>query len=172
MSIDTPFNRFSTTIHPDWIDNNGHMNVAFYHLVFDLAAKPFFEWLGFTEENRNTYNISTFALETHLNYIAEVKVNAEVRVESQVLDVNEKRFHFFQQMYHSDSGQLSATHESLGTVVDMRKRKSTAMPDSIRERIREVQIAHSQLELPWQVGHVMSVGAKPTNKSHSRKNHS
>lgn len=173
MSIQTPFNEFATTVQPDWIDSNGHMNVAYYHLVFDLAATPFFSWLGFTEENRKVHNISTFALETHLNYLAEVKVNAGVRVESRVIDVTERRVHFFQQMYKCDGGQLSATHEALGTVVDMSKRKSTNMPDVIYERIRKVKAAHSQLDLPWQVGHVMSVNAKPNSKTldSDRKNH-
>ncbi len=165
MNIETPFNAYSTTVQPDWIDDNGHMNVAYYHLVFDLAATPFFSWLGFTDENRKAHNISTFALETHLNYLSEVKVNASVRVESRVLDVNEKRFHFFQQMYKSDTNQLSATHESLGTVVDMQQRKSSRMPDRIYQRIQEVKTAHSKLDLPWQVGHVMSIDAKPSAKN-------
>lgn len=174
MNIETPFNEFSTTVQPEWIDNNGHMNVAYYHLVFDLAATPFFNWLGLTDENRKAHNISTFALETHLNYLSEVKVNTSVRVESRVLDVHKKRFHFFQQMYKTDTNQLSATHESLGTVVDMTQRKSTTMPDSIYQRIQEVKTAHSKLQLPWQVGHVMSIDAKPGPKSQNspQDNHS
>lgn len=161
MSIETPYNNFSTTVKPEWIDNNGHMNVAYYHLVFDLAATPFFDWLGFTDENRKAHNISTFALETHLNYLSEVKVDASVRVESRVLDVNKKRFHFFQEMYKTDTGQISATHESLGTIVDMKKRKTTEMPQHILEHVLSVKAAHSKLDLPWQVGHVMSINAKP-----------
>jgi len=91
MTINAPFNEFSTSIQPDWIDDNGHMNVAFYHLVFDLAARPFFNWLGFTEENRKAHNISTFALETHLSYLSEVKVDAGVRVESRLVDMQRRK---------------------------------------------------------------------------------
>ena len=160
MNIETPFSGFSTKVHPDWIDDNGHLNVAYYHLIFDLAARPFFEWLGFNEENRRTYNVSTFALETHLNFLSEVKVHSPVRVESRLLNSNEKRLHFFQEMYKTESGQLAATHESLGTVVDMQKRKSTRMPEVIYERMQQVMSAHRQLEKPWQVGHVMSIDPK------------
>lgn len=166
MTIETPFKQFSTTVLPDWIDDNGHMNVAFYHLVFDLAAKPFFNWLGFTDANREKYNISTFALETHLNYLSEVKVDATVCIESRLLDASEKRLHFYQEMFKNDSGQLAATHESLGTVVDMQKRKSTKMPGAIHDRMQAVRTAHSRLEKPWQIGHVMSIKTKPPITNH------
>ncbi len=164
MNIETPFKAFSTNVQPDWIDDNGHMNVAYYHLVFDLAVWPFFDWLGFNDENRQRYSISTFALETHLTYLSEVKVHTEVRIESRLLDVNEKRIHFYQEMIKSDSDQLAATHESLGTVVDMQKRKSTRMPDTIYKRMQAVKSAHSRLDKPWQIGHVMSITAKPPTK--------
>ena len=161
MTINAPFNEFSTSIQPDWIDDNGHMNVAFYHLVFDLAARPFFNWLGFTEENRKAHNISTFALETHLSYLSEVKVDAGVRVESRLLDTNGKRFHFYQEMYKTESNTLAASHESLGTVVDMQQRKSTTMPEVISKRLEEIKTAHSHLPRTWQMGHVMAVDSKP-----------
>lgn len=164
MSIDKPFNEFSTTVQSDWIDDNGHMNVAYYHLVFDLAARPFFNWLGFTAENRKKHHLSTFALETHLNYLSEVSVDTDIRVESRVLDVNEKRFHFYQEMFKTDSNTLAASHESLGTTVNMKKRASTAMPDDILKRIVDIKAAHDVLPRPWQIGHVMAINSKTSKQ--------
>jgi len=164
MNNNTPFNEFSTAVQPDWIDDNGHMNVAYYHLVFDLAARPFFNWLGFTKETRRAHNISTFALETHLNYLSEVGVDTKVRVESRLLDTNGKRFHFYQEMYKAESNTLAASHESLGTIVDMQQRKSTVMPEEIRLRLENIRDAHSQLPRTWQIGHVMAVDAKPSKQ--------
>ena len=161
MTVDTPYNQFSTVVKPDWIDYNGHLNVAFYHYIFDLAARPFFEWMGLTKELRQEHNFSTFALETHLNYLSEVKVAATVRVESRLLDVNAKRFHFYQEMYKTESNTLAASHESLGTFVDMSTRKSTAIPGVLMEKLLEIKSAHEQLQKPWQIGHVMAVNAKP-----------
>lgn len=162
MSIDTPYKQFSTQIQSGWIDYNGHLNVAFYHHIFDLSAEPFFHWLGFTPEQRKAHNLSTFALETHLNYLSEVKLDTAVRVESRLLDVNKKRFHFYQEMYKTDSNTLAASHESLGTIVDMATRKSTSMPAGLHERLSTIKQAHEQLPKPWQIGHVMAIDAKPS----------
>ena len=164
MPIDTPYKEFTTSVQSDWIDYNGHLNVAFYHHIFDLSAKPFFNWLGITSEIRKRHNLSTFALETHLNYLSEVKVDAVVRVESRLLDVNEKRIHFYQEMYKTDSNTLAASHESLGTVVDMATRKSMALPSDLYQRLASVQKAHEQLPKPWQIGHVMAVNGKPSRQ--------
>ena len=161
MPIDTPYNQFSTVIKPDWIDYNGHLNVAFYHYVFDLSARPFFEWMGLTKQMRQEHNFSTFALETHLNYLSEVKVDATVRVESRLLDVNEKRFHFYQEMFKTESDTLAASHESVGTFVDMGTRKTTAMPEHLLQKLKGIKSAHDQLERPWQIGHVMAIDSGP-----------
>jgi len=169
MTTIAPFNEFSTSVHRDWIDDNGHMNVAYYHLVFDLAARPFFNWLGFTEENRKAHNISTFALETHLTYLSEVKVDTIVRVESRLLDTNGKRFHFYQEMFKTESNTLAASHESVGAVVDMQQRKSTTTPEVIEQRLEEIKTAHSQLPRTWQIGHVMAVDAKPAKPNQQSK---
>ena len=160
MPIDTPYNQFSTVVKPEWIDYNGHLNVAFYHYIFDLSARPFFEWMGLTQQLRQEYNFSTFALESHLNYLSEVKVDAPVRVESRLLDVNRKRFHFYQEMFKTESDTLAASHESLGTFVDMNSRKSAAMPAKLLARLQDIKSAHEQLPRPWQIGHIMAVNSK------------
>jgi acyl-CoA thioester hydrolase len=45
-AIPTPFDRFRTEIRREWIDYNGHMNVAYYVLVFDHATDAFWDYLG------------------------------------------------------------------------------------------------------------------------------
>lgn len=157
MPIETPYNQYKTVVQSDWIDFNGHLNVAYYHLIFAMSATPFFNWLGFTEQWRLENRVSTFALETHLCYLSEVAVDTEVRVESRLLDIHSKRFHFYQEMYKTESNVLSATHESVGTVVNMDKRKSTAMSDTLLQKLEAIKAAHSVLEKPWQIGHVLSV---------------
>ncbi len=160
MPIDTPYNQFSTVVKSDWIDYNGHLNVAFYHYIFDLSARAFFEWMGLTQDQRKQHNFSTFALECHLSYLSEVKVDKTVRVESRLLDVNEKRFHFYQEMFKTESNTLAASHESVGTFVNMQTRKSTAMPSKLQQRLTEIKSAHEQLARPWQIGHTMAINSK------------
>ncbi len=34
----SPSEEYSATVRPEWIDDNGHMNLAYYVLVFDGAT--------------------------------------------------------------------------------------------------------------------------------------
>ncbi len=157
MDIQAPFSQFRTTVKPEWIDYNGHLNVGYYHVAFDLGVESFFHWLGFTPEHREQTACSTFALESHLNFLAEVKEGDELRFEARLLDHDQKRWHFYQEMYHVSEGYLAASHESLGAYIDMTRRKTTNMPQNIIDRLAAVKAAHATLDRPWQIGHVISL---------------
>ncbi|OED40031.1 hypothetical protein AB833_12650 [Chromatiales bacterium (ex Bugula neritina AB1)] len=157
MEIETPFNQYRAIVKPEWIDYNGHLNVGYYHIAFDNAVEAFFNWLGFTPEHRKQTSCSTFALESHLNFLREVTESDEIRFESRLLDHNNKRMHFYQEMYHVNEGYLAASHESIGAYIDMTKRRTTAIPTDISDRLTLVKAAHSTLTRPWQIGHVISI---------------
>jgi acyl-CoA thioester hydrolase len=147
------------TVLPEWIDYNGHMNVGYYHVAFDLAAEDFFQFLGFTPQFRQRNGATTFALESHLNFLREVKQGDALRFEARLLDFDAKRVHFYQEMFHAAEGYLAASCESLSAHVDQKARRTAPMPAAILERLAAVKAAHAALPRPWQVGHVIS--AKP-----------
>lgn len=156
-TLEAPFKGGEATVLPAYIDYNGHMNVGYYHVVFDIAAEPFFQWLGFTDAYRKANDASTFALESHLHFVREVKEGDRLRFESRLIGVDHKRIHFYSEMYHADEGYLAATSESISAHVDMRLRRTAPMPEALQARLREIAAAHARLERPWQVGHVISV---------------
>jgi acyl-CoA thioester hydrolase len=157
-----PFSRFTAAVLPEWIDLNGHMNVGYYHVVFDQAADPFFEWLGLTPEFRRANHSSTFALESHLHFVREVHVGDPLRFESRLLAFDHKRIHYYQEMFHGRDGHLCATYESISSHVDFRSRRTAPMPAELSARLARVMEEHGRLERPWQVGHVISTRpAKP-----------
>ena len=45
----------TTRVDSEWIDYNGHMNVAYYHLAFDRATERLLERIGLGEEYRRTH---------------------------------------------------------------------------------------------------------------------
>ena len=57
------------TVPPDWIDFNGHMNVAYYVLGFDYAADAMFDFFDFGDDYRDRHQMSTFAVEAHIVYV-------------------------------------------------------------------------------------------------------
>jgi acyl-CoA thioester hydrolase len=144
-------------VRPDWIDYNGHMNVGYYHVAFDIAAEDFFQFLGFTPEFRERHQGTTFALESHLNFLREVKQGDALRFEARLLDHDAKRVHFYQEMFHANEGYLAASCESLSSFVSQVTRRTAPMPEALQARLAQVKAAHAALERPWQVGHVISV---------------
>ena len=56
---------------PEWIDVNGHMNVAYYVLAFDLGVDALWEDLGITNEYIEDSLGSTFVIVTHSQRIAQ-----------------------------------------------------------------------------------------------------
>ena len=157
MSIPAPLKLHKDLIIPEWIDYNGHMNVAYYVLVFDRATDDFFDFMGLTADYRAAGNVSAFTAEMHVNYIREVKQGDEVYVTTQLLGYDAKRFHYFHRMYHAEQRYLAATSELLCLYVDMKQRRVTQMPDPIMDRLSEIEQSHAELPLPEQVGSVMKV---------------
>ena len=157
MSIPAPLNLHKDLIVPEWIDYNGHMNVAYYVLVFDRATDEFFDFMGMTADYRAASNASAFTAEMHVNYIQEVKEGDEVYVTTQLLDYDAKRFHYFHSMYHAEQDYLAATSELLCLFVDMNQRRVTQMPSPILDRLAEIKQSHAALPLPEQAGSVMKV---------------
>ena len=158
-AIRAPFAAASAVVRPEWIDYNGHMNVGYYHVAFDVAAEAFFEFLGFTAEFRRSHDATTFALEAHLNFLREVKEGDALRFEARLLDHDAKRIHFYMEMFHGGEGFLAASYESLSAHVSVAQRRTAPMPSELLERLSMIKAAHAALPRPWQIGHVIS--AKP-----------
>jgi len=159
MSVPAPFASAGAIVRPEWIDYNGHMNVGYYHVAFDVAADEFFEFLGLTADFRREHRCTTFALESHLNFLREVKEGDPLRFEARLLDHDAKRIHFYQEMFHATEGYLAASCESLSAYVSQDTRRTAPMPDVLAARLTRIEAAHAALARPWQVGHVIS--AKP-----------
>ena len=157
MPVAAPFEASRQVVQPGWIDYNGHMNVAYYVLAFDVATDDFFDHMGMTAEYRAAANASAFTAEMHVNYIRELKEGDEILLTTQLLDYDEKRFHYFHHMYHAEQGYLAATSELLCLFVDMNLRRVTRMPDPILGRLAEIRQSHSGLPMPEQAGSVMKV---------------
>ena len=107
----------------DWIDYNGHMNLSYYILVFDMGAEVILSKFAMGEHSAKTTKKSTMVVETHTNYIREVKQNDEVIVSLSHLDHDKKRLHYKLEMREKSTNDLSATTEVLALYMDLGKRK-------------------------------------------------
>jgi acyl-CoA thioester hydrolase len=156
--IEAPFDQYRAVVLPEWIDYNGHMNVAYYLLAFDHATDAFLDWLGLDAAHRDASGGTTFAGDIHLTYQREVREGDPLRITTQLLGYDEKRLRFFCRMYHAEEDFLAATMESLSLYVDLKRRRVTVMPADIQETLAGVFAAHKTLPLPPEAGRVI---AKP-----------
>lgn len=156
FEIPAPFVAPEVVVRPEWIDNNNHLNVGYYHVVFDEAASPFFRFLGMTREYRTEHDATVFALESHLTFLREVTEGDRLRLEAQLLDYDYKRIHFFVRMFHAEAGYLAATCESISSHVDRTARRTAPMADTLQARLAAILDVHGKLPRPPQVGHVIS----------------
>jgi len=157
VTIEAPFDAFRADVHDAWIDENAHMNVGYYGVVFDGATDAWLNHLGLSKDFKNARNTTTFTLESHMMYLREVRSGAALRFTTQLLAHDAKRIHYFHAMHHADEGYLAATCELMTLHVSRETRRSTPMVAEIQQRLSELFEAHSKLPQPPQVGRVMGV---------------
>jgi acyl-CoA thioester hydrolase len=155
--ITAPLSLHSERVLPEWIDYNGHMNLAYYMLAFDHATDAFFDFVGLGVEYVKARAGSTFTLEGHITYDRELMLDAPLRVETQLLAHDAKRLHYIHFMYHAEEGYLASTNELISLHVSMETRRSAPMPDDVRERLDAVAALHDALPRPEQAGRVISI---------------
>ncbi len=150
--MDVPFVTEGLKVRPEWIDYNGHLNIAFYLRLFDLGFDATYERFGFLPDVTRDRNASGFAAELHLTFQRELMVDDEVRVTSQLLGFDAKRVRMFQMLYHAESGDLSATCEWMSLYIDMTRRRVAEMPELLQQRLARVLAAHLRLPTPPESG--------------------
>ncbi len=143
---------FEGQVEPAWIDYNGHMNVAYYVLVFDLAIDGFLDQLGLGEAYRTRTGCTVFTLELHVSYQRELKLNEQLQVSLQLLDHDQKRVHCFLRMHHVSSGEVAATMEQLFMHMDTATGRSARMTDEVLARLERLASAHVALPAPAERG--------------------
>lgn len=150
MSADLP--TLEIAVRPEWIDYNGHTNMAYYVVMFDKASDVLFDALGVGQDYRREADHSMYALESHVTYSRETKLGDRLRITNQMIDADTKRFHFFCRMTMADSGEPVATFEMVVLHVAMANPRATPFPAPIQARIDAMLAAHRALPRPPEVG--------------------
>ena len=117
-------NLSSQKIIKDWIDYNGHMNVAYYLLIFDrYGADKLNTIFKMGEESAKNTGMSTMIVENNIAYKRELKVNEEVDINLIYFNHDKKRLHYKFEMINKKDNSLSATFEALALYVNLKDRK-------------------------------------------------
>ena len=121
----------------EWTDYNGHMNLSYYILVFDIGAEVILSKFKMGEQSAKTTKKSTMVVETHTTYNNEVKEGDEVDVFLSHFDHDNKRLHYKLEMYDKNKNVLSATTEVLSLYIDLSIRKVAELEEEKKAIIDE-----------------------------------
>lgn len=146
--IPAPFVSAGETVPADWIDGNGHMNVAYYLLAFERGFAPPYTFLDFDYDLIARRGFSSMTVEVHIAYHRELLEGAPLRITTQLIDCDDKRAHWLQALYHAEENYLAASAEWLILSIDMRRRRAAALPEDLQAALQRVKAAHAGLPLP------------------------
>jgi acyl-CoA thioester hydrolase len=132
-----PVIEYEAVVRPEWIDSNGHLNLAYYVVVFDLATDALYAALGIGDAYREASGNSCFTAETHTLYEREVHLGDRLLVKAWLLGADTKRLHYFHEMFHVDSGERSAVQELMALHIDMRVRRVTPYPAAVHAALQD-----------------------------------
>ena len=147
-----PLRSQTRRVLPEWIDYNGHMNVAYYVLAIDKAMDDIFDQLGMGLDLVRERRMGPMALVNQIHYLDELLEGQEFVCDLQVLDADHKRMHYFVTMHHLAKGTVAATFEGLSINVDLEARRSVAYPEDVHAKLEAVRQAHAALPRPPQTG--------------------
>jgi acyl-CoA thioester hydrolase len=135
-----PFVSSSMRVEPQWIDYNGHLNMAYYHVLFDRAVDEVFSLVGLTRDYAETRHASTFTAECHVLYKRELTEGDLVRITAQIIAFDDKRLHYYLSLH-----------------VDMIHRKVMPFPPDILANLALMKAAHGRMPLPAAVGRIIGM---------------
>ena len=144
-------------IEPAWIDWNGHLNMAYYNVIFDRAADLFLAPTGLGEAHVATRGLSTMTAEIHVCYLREVFLETPLAVRARILDLDDKRLHLFAELIHAEEGWVSATSEQMYLHVDMAVRRVAPWPTDVRAGLEALWAPTRELATPDRAGRRIAI---------------
>src|SRR5256714_867201 len=155
-----PFLSSVMQIEPQWIDYNGHLNMAYYNVMFDRAIDELWIKLGIGPGYMKDRQGSSFTAECHVRYLREIHLSDPVQISILLVAADEKRLHTFEELRHAGEGWLSATSENMTIHIDMNARKTAPFPPDIRARIQALANAHGTVPRPEGIGRKVGMPAR------------
>ena len=137
-----PFRINGEKVKKEWLDRNGHMNVAWYIASASDASFELMRQLGLDNNYREQKQESFFTLETQIRYLQEIQPETQLSFEARILDANGKLFHTLWLHYAQSTNAnktpvvyLAAISEWIYAYVNLNTRKVTEYPEKIKEKI-------------------------------------
>jgi acyl-CoA thioester hydrolase len=147
-----PFIGHRGIVRPGWVDDNNHMNLAYYLVLFDGGSDALFEALGIGEAYRHEAGCTSFAAETHLVYEREMKLGDTAVIATTIIDVDETRLHLAHEMYREGEPGRVCLQEIMFLSVNLTTRRVAPWTPDALTRLQSALAAHNTLPRPTKLG--------------------
>lgn len=147
-------------IEDGWVDYNGHLNQAYYGVIFDRAIDAALGPVGLGPDYIKTRNCSYMTVESHTCFIRELMQQDPVRVATRVLEIDDKRLHTFSELRHATEGWVAATVEYMFLHIDMSVRRTSPWPADLRSSLEALKVAGTTLPWPERAGRRIGIVRK------------
>jgi len=144
-------------VQPQWADDNKHMNLAYYLVMFDAASDAMFEILNIGVSYRHEADRTAFAAETHLVYEREMNVGDWAKIFTTVVDVDDKRLHLAHEMYRDGETARACLQEIMFVNVNLTTRRAAVWGDEVMRGMAAVRDAHAHLPRPEKLGRSIGI---------------
>ena len=145
------------TVLREWTDYNGHLRDAHYLLVFSMATDALMDVFGLDEAGRRATGHSIFTLESHINYLLEVKEGTPIEVRTQILGVDAKRLNVYHTLHVAGTTPVLAANQQMLLNVDMAGPRAAAFAASVLSRVQALVVRHELLPLPKYAGRAIAL---------------
>lgn len=143
---------YDSVVRPEWIDEFGHLNMAYYVLICDSATFNFWDVVNGDRKLEDRDGSEYAVVEAHVNYLDEVREGDPLLITTQLLAADAKRFRLFHTMYHAEKGYRAATNEVMALGFNLNERGLEVFKDDVQKRLQDILARHSKLDQPDNAG--------------------
>lgn len=161
MPDEAPLTTWRGTVLPQWVDYNGHLNDGYYMVVFSQATDAVMGLIGLDEAGRKATGHSIFTLESHINYLLEVRQDKAIEVRTQILGSDAKRLQIYQTLHLAGTDTVLAASEQMLLNVDMSGPRAAPFAPTVLAKVQALTVAHRNLARPKYAGRTIALPALP-----------
>ena len=134
----------------EWLDYNGHVTDSAYAVICARANEAFLNYLGLSADYLARTGCSTYTVESHLRYLAEVNRGAVLTSRSQLVHHDTKRLRVHTSVFEGAVEVLSGDYLYLH--MDQSASKVAVFPEDRAAALANIKAAHDQVPHPAHLG--------------------
>jgi acyl-CoA thioester hydrolase len=152
MTFPAPFVGYRGAVRPGWVDDNNHMNLAYYLVLFDGGSDALFEALGIGNDYRREAGTTPFAAETHLVYEREMNLHDTAVIRTTIIAADDKRLHLAHEMFRDGEAYRVCLQEIMFISVSLASRRAAPWTAAAQTRLQAALAVHNNLPRPVKLG--------------------